>query len=74
MPPLCKGRCPEGAEGLSVGTSIARPGIDALTSVIPRSRERADEESPSLCRRLRKVWDPSRFALGMTAAAAGGAP
>ena len=46
MPPLCKGRCHEGAEGLSVGTSIARPGIDALMSVIPRSRERADEESP----------------------------
>ena len=37
-----------------------------LRSVIPRSRERADEESPALCNRSEKVWDPSRFALGMT--------
>ena len=37
-----------------------------LRSVIPRSRERADEESPALCSRLLSVWGPSGFALGMT--------
>ncbi len=45
-----------------------------LRSVIPRSRERADEESPSLCSRLLTVWGPSGFALGMTGVSERAAP